>query len=211
VCIAADGTTLKPLAIVPRLTTKVELFEVGYTPQHLILAYREGKFIDSKLFLRLAREIFAPDVMRRRAEIRYEGPGMLLLNGCSAHYDDEFFEISADIGIYPVFLSPHSSGQTQALDVRLFGIHKREIGRIFPLDWLTIQSKQIYRLLGASIAAATPPNIILAFKQVRIHAICNPDHGGLEVRVDIKTARQLRALRSPEEEARQRKRVNLIS
>jgi hypothetical protein len=71
----------------------------------LILAYREGKFIDSKFFIRWAREIFAPDVMRGRAEIQYEEPGILLLDGYSAHHDDEFFEISADIGIYPVSVS----------------------------------------------------------------------------------------------------------
>jgi hypothetical protein len=87
--------------------------------------------------------------MRRRAEIHYEGSAILLLDGRSAHYDDEFFEISADIGISPVFLPSHSSDQTQALDVGLFGIHKRGIARIFPPDWLTIQSRQISRLLGA--------------------------------------------------------------
>jgi hypothetical protein len=50
-----------------------------------------------------------------------------------------------------------------------------------------------------------------AFKQVGIHAVWNPDYGVLEARVDIKTARRLRALTLPKEEARPRKRVNLIS
>jgi hypothetical protein len=68
--------------------------------------------------------------------------------------------------------------------VRLFGIRKRGTARIFPPDWLTIESKQIYRLLGAWIGATTPPNIISAFKQVGIHAVWDPDHRGLEIRVD---------------------------
>jgi hypothetical protein len=168
----------------------------------LTLADRESGFIDSKLFFRWAREIFAPDVMSQRAEIQYERPGILLLDGCSAHYDDEFFESSANIGISPVFLPSHFSDQTQALGLGLFGIHKRGITRIFPPDWLTIQSKQIYRLLSTWTAAATPHDVISAFKQVGIHAIWNPDHGDLEARVDIKIAQRLRALRLPEEEAR---------
>jgi hypothetical protein len=86
------------------------------------------------------------------------------LDSCSTHCDDKFFEISTGIGISPVFMLPHSSDEMHALYVGLCGIHKIGITRIFPPDWLTIQSKQIYRLLGAWIAAATSPHIISALK-----------------------------------------------
>jgi hypothetical protein len=62
------------------------------------------------------------------------------------------------------------------LDVGIFGIHKRGISRVFPPDWLTAQSKQICRLLGAWIATETPPNIISAFKQVKIHVVGSELH-----------------------------------
>jgi hypothetical protein len=143
VCVVADGTALKPMMNVQRSTSESELFEVGYTHEQLLLAYRESDFIDRHLLIEWANEIFAPEVMKRGKKLNYQGPEVLLLDGCSSHYPDDFFAICVDGGVLPVFLPPHSSKQIQALDVGRFGIHERGIVHGFPPDWLSPQSKQI--------------------------------------------------------------------
>jgi hypothetical protein len=50
VCIAADGTFVKPMVIVPRLTVEQEVYEIGYTPDLVMLEYQENEFISTQLF-----------------------------------------------------------------------------------------------------------------------------------------------------------------
>jgi hypothetical protein len=69
ICIAADAMSLKPVMIVQKSTAELELFEVGYTPDQLKLAYRESAFIDGQLFLDWASNIFVPEVLKRRAKL----------------------------------------------------------------------------------------------------------------------------------------------
>jgi hypothetical protein len=78
------------MMIVQRSTAELELFEVGYTLNQLKLAYRESGFTDGQLFLDWASNIFVPEVLKRRAELRYHWPSVLLLDGCQAHYLDDF-------------------------------------------------------------------------------------------------------------------------
>jgi hypothetical protein len=199
VCIAADGTSLKSMMIVQKSTAELELFEVGYTPDQPRLADRESGFFDGQLFLDWASNIFVPEVLRRRAELAYQGPSVLLLDDCPTHYLDDFLAVCADVGVLPLFLPPHSSGRTQALDVGIFGIHKRGTSRAFPPDWLTAQSKQICRLLSAWFAISTPPNITSDLKQAGVLAAWSELHNALEVRADVTTAHGLRDNRLPEE------------
>jgi hypothetical protein len=84
-----------------------------------------------------------------------------------------------DLGILPIFLPAHSSHLTQPLDVRLFAIHKPAIHRIRSPKWMNSQTAQIMKILGAWQVAATPPNIISAFKQTGLHASWDRSHGAL--------------------------------
>jgi hypothetical protein len=61
-CIAADGIFLKPMAVIPCLTVKQEVYEIGYTPNRVMLEYQEDDFISTQLFEKWVNEIFLPHV-----------------------------------------------------------------------------------------------------------------------------------------------------
>jgi hypothetical protein len=209
VCVSASGASLQPLILVPRATTEQELYEIGYTPDKLHLAHQENGFINTALFDSWITEVFLAWVDRRRAELSYPGWAVLLLDGCFCHCSDETMNQCTSHGVLVIILPPHSSYQIQALDVGVLAIHKAVMKRVFTPNWLSNQSKQIYRMLGGWYAVATPPNIVSAFKQVGIHVEWSHEHKALLVKIDPTTARRLREPRTPEDIARYRQRLNI--
>jgi hypothetical protein len=106
VCISAAGSALPPLIIVQRATTEQELYEVGYTPDKVRLAHQENAFINTELFNAWVLAVFLPWVDRRRAELKYEGWAVLILDGCSCHFSDLTADECALHGLQLVIL-PH--------------------------------------------------------------------------------------------------------
>jgi hypothetical protein len=58
VCIAADGTFVQPMVIVPRHTPKQELSESSYTPDRVPSEHQENGFISTQLFQKWATGVF---------------------------------------------------------------------------------------------------------------------------------------------------------
>jgi hypothetical protein len=114
-----------------------------------------------------------------------------------------------DLGIVPIFLPAHSSHLTQPLDVAMFAIHKSAIGRVRPAQWMNAQTAQITKILGAWQVAATPPNIISAFKQTGLHANWNREHRALVMSVHLPSARRLIQNRTVQESRSQQTRISI--
>jgi hypothetical protein len=53
---------------------------------------------------------------------------------------------------------------------------------------MSLQIAQLMRILGAWQAVATPPNIIISFKQTGLHSSWDREHGALVILVDLETA-----------------------
>jgi hypothetical protein len=188
-CIAADGSSLVPLIIVPRKTIEVELFEVGYTPDKVLVRFQENGFISAALFDEWVHSILVPAIHERRQKIGYTGWAVVLLDGCTAHFPDVVLDACLEHGILFLPLPAHASDQLQPLDLGIFAIQKGGMGRVHPGSWLNTQTQQICHILGAWIAAATPPNITSAFAQagITVHysaerqmnlANCRPEFAG---------------------------------
>jgi hypothetical protein len=207
--IAADGTFVEPMVIVPRLTVEQEVYEIGYDPDRIMLEHQENSFISTQLFDKWATEVFFPHVHDVRRRIGYGGWGILLLDGCSCHHSDDFLDRCHDLGILPIFLPAHSFHLTQPLDVGLFAIHKSAIQRVRPPKWMNSQTAQIMKIFGALRAAATPPNIFNAFKQIGLHASWDRSHGALVMPVDLESARKLDCERTIEESQREQVQINI--
>jgi hypothetical protein len=73
VCIAADGTFVRLLVIVPRLTVDQEVYEIRYTPDRVMLEYQENGFISTQLFDKWVIDVFFPHVEDVRRKIGYGG------------------------------------------------------------------------------------------------------------------------------------------
>jgi hypothetical protein len=116
---------MKPFVIVDRATVEAEVGLYGYDSSNVFLASQENAFMTTHLLELWARQVFFPAVAQRRAEFEYTGRAVLLLDGLGSHHTDEFLQTCAGQDIDVLFLVPHSSDQTQPLDILTFALMKR--------------------------------------------------------------------------------------
>jgi hypothetical protein len=117
---------MKPFVIVDRATVEAEVGLYGYDSSNVFLASQGNAFMTTRLFELWAREVFFSAVAQRRAEFGYTGRALLQLDGLGSHHTDEFLQTCAGQDIDVLFLVPHSSDQTQPLDVLTFALMKRQ-------------------------------------------------------------------------------------
>jgi hypothetical protein len=86
----------------------------------------------------------------------------------AAHEGDWFLDECTYRNICVIVLPPHSSDQTQPLDLGIFHIAKTGQERIRTFPQLNEQSKQLIKLLSGWQSATTPVNITSAFRQAGI-------------------------------------------
>jgi hypothetical protein len=163
--IFGDGTTLKPLLIIPRATCDADLLKHGYDGSKVSIYCQENGFISSDIFDEWTESILIPEIRRRRDETGYIGVVILILDGCSCHTTDYFEDECLNENIVPIFLAPHSSDQCQPLDLLIFSLQKLFIQRIRPAKDSTTQTKEIIKILDSWQQATTPSNITASFKR----------------------------------------------
>jgi hypothetical protein len=122
--IPADGGTLKLMIIVSRKTIELELYETGYTPNECMFVFQENGFINKNLFIKWFSEVLIPYVQQERGRLSYSGSAYLILDGCSTHLSDEFYDLAFEFAIELEILPPHTSDQFQPLDVGVFAKQK---------------------------------------------------------------------------------------
>lgn len=188
--IFADGTYTKPLIVIDRKTIEEELIVQGYNESIVAFKFRSNGFIDTQIFNDWADEILFPELEKRRETYNYNGGAVVILDGCSCHCNDYFLDECIYRKIFPIFLVPHSSDQTQMLDLGIFGIQKKNISKIRPEKNLSSQSKQIIKILNSWFSVATPSNITSAYKQAGLVPFM--ENGTLYYKVDLDYARCLR-------------------
>jgi hypothetical protein len=143
--------------------------EVGlyrYDSSNLFLASQENAFATTRLFELWTREVFFPAVAQRRAEFGYTVRALLLLDGLGSHHTDEFLQTCAGQNIEVLFLIPHSSDETQLLDVLTFALMKRHFSgsRFGRLE--NPQSNRLVRIPGAWSESSAAYHNIEAFLRI---------------------------------------------
>ena len=120
---------MKPLIIIKRKTIETTLFERGLTPNKVMLAHSESGYMTEQIFNNWLDLVFVPHVTQVRHQLGdganpYEGKGLLICDGFSAHISNKFFDVCEKLNLQVFFLPAHSSHITQPLDLCLFGEHK---------------------------------------------------------------------------------------
>ena len=163
--ICADGHALKPMVVLQRETLEGELLIRGYTVDKVLFARSDKGFVTTRLFTRWGRQALLPEVQRRRAELDYDGPALLLLDGFGCHQSAEFVEMLEEANILCVFFPPHTSDQLQPCDLGIFGNQKHYQSRITVEPTLNRQTKQVVRMVDSFRCATTPKNVVGAFRK----------------------------------------------
>lgn len=132
--------------------------------------------------------------MRRRELFQYDGPVVLLIDGCSSLFSEYFLEECLFYGNVVFFEPPDSSDQLQVLDIGLFGIQKKTIKKINVRKDFNEQSKELIRIIN-SWEAASRSNICSAFEQAGFSKY-QKDIGSqtFYMKVDINNAIRIRNL-----------------
>ena len=197
-CICADGTTLPPCIVTPRVTIEEELLKNGYNKQKYYYAHNISGFMNSQIFTDWFADVFIPHVTAKRRYYRYEEEIVLQIDGFTGHQGDEFLELCTEWDIYPLFEPPNSSDQIQPLDLGIFGVQKNR--GIADDKFKSNHSKQIARMLNSWHYATTPINVINAFKRAGIvHTDIINEYELIKMRVEKSCAVRVRHYCSEEE------------
>jgi hypothetical protein len=173
--IGLDGSYLWPMIIVPRKTIDDDLLLLGITPDKCLVTSQPKGFIETAIFEKWFEEIFLPDIECRRSTFQYKGPAFLILDGCICHHSTHVEQLCEMYFIHFIYLPAHSSNQTQALDLSIFGLTKSILNRVNRLDSVNIQSSHIAAVLSAFQSSATITNIVKAFSNGGITIVKNED------------------------------------
>ena len=129
-CMGLDGTRVKPAIITNNKTLNSLIFESGYSPEKLTVYSTTNSFITSDVFFQWLTDIFIPHVEATRETLRrrlgtFNERAVLILDGCSSHTSERFWQFLESKNITMMFLVPHSSHLTQPLDLGVFGLVQR--------------------------------------------------------------------------------------
>ena len=162
--IAADGSYLAPMIVVPRKTLEVEVLRFGLTSDKVLFRYQCNGFINTTIFEDYIIEVLIPYLKSRKDQLGWEHHAVIILDNCSCHMSQKVADECENQNIILIFIPPHSSHLLQPLLIGIFGIHKQAQSRIFLPRDLNVQSKQIIKMYSGFQSIANPPNIISAFK-----------------------------------------------
>jgi hypothetical protein len=129
---------------------------------------QEFGFITRNLFDRWVRETLFPYIATTRERLRYDGPALVIFDGCSCHRSEWFCAASMKFGVELGSLPPHSSDQTQALDLGIFAIQKDEAARTRSSSRLNPQTQQLVKMLNGYHKACCRNNITSASRRACI-------------------------------------------
>lgn len=166
--VSADGQHVKPLIILPRATVEAELILAGYTEDQVVFAHSEKGFITTDIFTRYLTDVLVPVINYRRWELQYTGHAVLIMDSCTCHWSDTIRDIFDANKVRVVPLPPHSSDQLQPLDVGLFGNMKAAQSRVHVPTEMSLQSRQVIRILSGFHATFHPMAVTSAFRRAGI-------------------------------------------
>ena len=190
--ICADGSTIRPMVIISRETIEKELLDLGYTPDKVMYGRSDTGFMNQTLFLNWAKNSFIPEMRIKRNICNYDGPILLIMDGFGVHDCDQFRSLLDEENIHPLLFAPHSSDQTQFLDLLIFGLQKQEIQEMRLQQDLNWQTKQVVKILDSWRKVTVPRNIIMAFKRGGLIVEWNANDKKLVARLDRSFAKCVR-------------------
>lgn len=128
-CISASGEYMKPLIIIKRKTVDSQYLFVPLQDKVLIDSSESG-YINAEIYDKWINTEFFPTLKEKRNLFAYDGPAVLLLDGWSSHITADLIKKCYENNVKMFFLPPHSSHETQPLDLLIFHLHKDKIRKL---------------------------------------------------------------------------------
>ena len=171
-CIAGDGRWIKPQVVLQRKTADSEIYKY-LSPTYFQFVHTPSGYVNSVSFEYWFSNVFIPELREKRSRYNYQGESILLMDGLLAHKNVIEKQNLEFLNLKVVFLPPHSSDQTQPLDLGVFGQMKRFSSNYKNHSDVSAQTNQIIKILHSLWQASSPDNVMSAFRAAGIIAIPN--------------------------------------
>ena len=162
-----------PSVVILRKSVESDFYKI-YDPCRIFISHQDKGFVNIKVFAAFRHICFIPQLREKRLKYKYTGLSILIMDNHKAHRNvldakenDETTFIPED-NLLIIWLVPHSSDQTQPLDLGIFGVHKTKKQRTEKNRDETVQTSILNQAVSSLEMASTTNNIVKAFKAVGI-------------------------------------------
>jgi hypothetical protein len=122
-------------------------------------------FITEVLFIDWFDTIFLPRISELRRKFDYDGPGILIVDGHSAHVTPRVIALCGALNGIIIRLAAHSSHLAQPLDLCVFGLFKIFYRTERQSKAMQGETQKIYRALLAFCKSAITPMVRWSFER----------------------------------------------
>ncbi|KAK8866650.1 hypothetical protein M9Y10_009616 [Tritrichomonas musculus] len=156
-----------PLYAVQRSTFDSEIYNY-LDSESFEIVHTDSGYLNTQSIVFWIYSQFLPSLRRLRQKFNYFGPSILILNGFSAHYN-AFKNVNLlQENLILHCLIPHSSDQTQLLDLCIFNSSKQFMSNYRYISLLTRQTNQIINMHTALYQSTSQLNCRSAFRSIGI-------------------------------------------
>ena len=172
-CICTDGTYFPLYIIVPRKTFQKDFYKI-YSPDRIQLRTQPKGFMNLPIFQDYFFNHFLHHLDLKRKNLSYQGPALLIMDNLLCHKQavgcpkQQSYIFLAPYNLHILFLVPHSSDQTQPLDLGIFGNQKRYSQDIANISELSAFSNLLNKAIQGMEKASTTRAIVSAFDSAGI-------------------------------------------
>lgn len=179
-CINLNGLFCPPQYVVQRSTIDSELYNF-LDPESIQIVNSESGYVNSQSLTNWFYNCFLAKLHKLREEKHYTGPALLIMDGYLAHYKSILNINLTQENLKIHYLVPHTSEQTQPLDLGIFAIAKRFMSNYKNNNELSRQTNQILKIHTALCQSTTMFHCRSAFKAIGIETIVRYDGNILKV------------------------------
>jgi hypothetical protein len=141
----------------------------GLTDKKVAIYAQPTAFIDRSIFWVWFEDVFIPEICQRCVRYQYARNIVLLMNNFTTLRFPRFKSLCIQHGITIYLVQPHSSNQTQLLDLSTSEITKRLLARVNRMETVNIESLHVAQAVNTFMPAASPLNGIATFLNAEIN------------------------------------------
>lgn len=182
------GESLLPYIVAPVKSLPNEvLVNTTWVDRDCVLDFNRSGFANGMIVNQWYAKVFTPWLEKHRFTVKKGNiPVVLICDGFSGHSSDELRSLTARDNVRLIFLPPHSSHLTQALDRYVFAGMKRSYGNAVPdAEIVDRNGRKINRMLKAFYSSCTSPFTIRAsWRDVGITGLHDAEGRSLGVEIN---------------------------
>ena len=201
--ICTDGTFMNMYIVVPRVTIESDIFTLIDKDKTRIV-YQKNGFVTNEVFKDFW-DFFIKQMREKRKACNYVGLAIVIMDNHRSHHNVVGGDPNEKVTFVPaenlliIWLVPHSSEQTQPLDLGIFSVQKRETQKQKKDPLYTTFTNSIINAISGMEKASTTKNIISAFRAAGIVRRICPNSSYSVLSIDRSQAHAVRHWRSTNE------------